>query len=415
MKKSKKDFSFYMFPIIFLIIAVFYVFRYFFLNIDTEIIKYGEMEDFFETKAILVKNELVYDIPSDVHILNKAEEGQRVPFGKKLVDIVKGDILQEDLKTKIEELDVRIKEIENSKEMNFFEKDIERLEKSIDEKVEYIKILSNQGNFEKISEVKAQLHTDLSKKASIGGEKSFSGKNLSQLKMEKSQLEELYDNNMQTIVARSPGIVSFNIDGFEHSLKPENISKFTIEEIKNLINSLDRQNNHGEEPKGVKIIDNFSWYLCMIVDENFLEDLEIGKKVKIEFKGYENELIRAKVNYISEPENGEILVSYEITDNINNYYDKRLVDIKVITNQYEGFLVSEKCLVEIENQKGIYVIREGMIRFVAIDVIAIDNGYALIKNIDNKENVIKLSTGSVKIYDEVVKNTDKVKPNQRLL
>ena len=35
--------------------------------------------------------------------------------------------------------------------------------------------------------------------------------------MEKSQLEELYDNNMQTIVARSPGIVSFNIDGFEHS------------------------------------------------------------------------------------------------------------------------------------------------------------------------------------------------------
>ena len=87
--------------------------------------------------------------------------------------------------------------------------------------------------------------------------------------MEKSQLEELYDNNMQTIVARSPGIVSFNIDGFEHSLKPENISKFTIEEIKNLINSLDRQNNHGEEPKGVKIIDNFSWYLCMIVDENF--------------------------------------------------------------------------------------------------------------------------------------------------
>ena len=91
------------------------------------------------------------------------------------------------------------------------------------------------------------------------------------------------------------------------------------------------------------------------------------------------------------------------------------MDIKVITNQYEGFLVSEKCLVEIENQKGIYVIREGMIRFVAIDVIAIDNGYALIKNIDNKENVIKLSTGSVKIYDEVVKNTDKVKPNQRLL
>ena len=81
-EKSKKDFSFYMFPIIFLIIAVF-MFQVFFLNIDTEIIKYGEMED-FETKAILVKNELVYDIPSDVHILNKAEEGQKSSFWQKL-------------------------------------------------------------------------------------------------------------------------------------------------------------------------------------------------------------------------------------------------------------------------------------------------------------------------------------------
>lgn len=415
MKKKKKDFSIYIFPLVFIIIAVFYVYRYFFLSIDTEIIKYGEMEDSFETKAIIIKDEIAYDIPPNAQIFNRVEEGERVPFGKKLVDIIKSDTIQEDLKSRIEELDERIREIENSKEKNLFEKDIERLEKSIDEKVEYIKILSNEGNFEKISEVKAQLNTDLAKKAAISGENSFSGKNLNQLKMEKSQLEELYDNNMQTIVASSPGIVSFNIDGYEHSLKPENISKFTIEEIKNLINTLDKQKNNEEEPKGVKIINNFSWYLCMIVDENLLKDLKVGSKVKIEFKEYENEPIRAKINYISETVNGEVLVAYEITDNIRNYYDKRLVDIKVITNQYEGFLVSEKCLVEIENQKGIYVIREGMVRFVAVEVIATDNGYALIKNIENKENVIKLSSGTVKIYDEVVKDTEKVKPNQRLL
>jgi len=50
-----------------------------------------------------------------------------------------------------------------------------------------------------------------------------------------------------------------------------------------------------------------------------------------------------------------------------------------------------------------------------VEVIATDNGYALIKNIEKKEDAIQVSSGSIKVYDEVVRNTDKVKPNQRVL
>lgn len=153
----------------------------------------------------------------------------------------------------------------------------------------------------------------------------------------------------------------------------------------------------------------------MIVEEKQLEGLKEGKKVLIAFKNYEDVPVRAKIKYISEPANGEVLISFEVTDNIQNYYDMRLADVRVITNQYEGFMVSEESIVEVDNQKGIYIIKEGIVKFVAAEVIATDNGYALIKNIENKENAVQGSSGTIKVYDEVVKDTDKVKPNQRVL
>ncbi|SHJ03947.1 HlyD family efflux transporter periplasmic adaptor subunit [Lutispora thermophila] len=415
MKKNKKPSSLSIFPFILFIITGFYIYRYFFLSIDTEIIKYGEMEDYFEAKAIVIRNEHIYSFPGNAQVINKVNEGERVSFGKKLADIVKSEEQQDDLQLKINDLERRIKEIENSSEINLFQGDSEKLKENIDEKIEYIKVLSNQGNIEKISEVKEQLSSDLNKKSLISGDKSFSGKNLNQLKAEKEQLQKLYNEHMDTIYASSPGIVSYNIDGLEQNLNPENIAKFSVQDVKSVINSLKDDNNKDAKHSGVKIIDNFSWYICMIIGEKQLKGLEEGKKVQIAFKNYESVPVRAKIKYISEPDNGEVLVSFETTDNMQNYYNMRLADVKVITNQFEGFLVSEESVVEIDNQKGVYIIREGIVKFVPAEVIATENGYALIKNIENKENAVSGNSGTIKVYDEVVKDTGKVKPNQRVL
>ncbi|MPM55481.1 hypothetical protein SDC9_102278 [bioreactor metagenome] len=220
---------------------------------------------------------------------------------------------------------------------------------------------------------------------------------------------------MDTIIANSTGIVSFSLDGLEQNLNPGNISKFSIEDIKSLINSLVSVKNKDEKLKGLKVIDNFTWFLCTVVEEKQLNGLKEGSKVKLDFKDYQNGPVRAKVKYISESTDGEVLVSFEITDSIKSFYNTRLTDVRVITHEYEGFLVSEKCIVELEKQKGVYIMKEGMVRFVAVDVISVENGFALIKNAENKEGAITQSSGVIKIFDEVVKSTNKVRPNQRVL
>ena len=416
MKKRKKVSSLYIFPALFLVIIASYIFRYVFLNIDTEIIKYGGMDNSFDAKGLIIRNEWTYNFTGDAEVKYKVKEGERVPFGKKLAEIVKGEELQDDLQVRINKLNERIKEIENSNNENkLFQKDDEKLNSSIAEKVDYIKKLSDEGDLEKISEVKSELSSDLYKKSLISGENSFSGRNLEQLNKEKNQLEELYNNNMDTIIANSTGIVSFSLDGLEQNLNPGNISKFSIEDIKSLINSLVSVKNKDEKLKGLKVIDNFTWFLCTVVEEKQLNGLKEGSKVKLDFKDYQNGPVRAKVKYISESTDGEVLVSFEITDSIKSVYNTRLTDVRVITHEYEGFLVSEKCIVELEKQKGVYIMKEGMVRFVAVDVISVENGFALIKNAENKEGAITQSSGVIKIFDEVVKSTNKVRPNQRVL
>ncbi|MDD2481831.1 MAG: HlyD family efflux transporter periplasmic adaptor subunit [Lutispora sp.] len=416
MRKRKKVSSFYIFVVLFFIIIASYAYRYIFLNIDTEIVKYGEMEKSFKTRGIIVRNEWTYNFTGDTEVRNKVEEGERVSFGKKLAEIVKGEELQDDLQIRINKLNERIAEINNStNENNLFEKDNEKLSKSIDEKVEYIKKISSEGDLEKLTDVKVELSSDLYKKSLISGENSFSGINLEQLKKEKSQLEELYNTNMDTIAAKSAGIVSFNIDGLEQNLNPESISKFSVDDVKSLINSLSSVKNKEEKLNGLKVIDNFSWFLCIIADEKQINGLKEGSRVKLAFSGYDDLPLKAKLKHMSEPINGECLVSFEVTDNIKNFYNVRIADLRIITHEYEGLLVDERCLVELEKQKGVYIIKEGVVKFVAADVISTENGYALIKNIDKKEGVTQQSSYIIKVYDEVVKNINRVKPNQRVL
>lgn len=416
MKKRKKFSSLYIFLILFLAIITSYIFRYIFLNVDTEIVKYGEMENFFEAKGIIVRNEWTYSFAGNTEVINKVGEGERVPFGKTIAEIVKGEELQKDLQVRISKLNERINEIENSTDDNaLFQKDNEKLNESIEEKIGYIKKLSSEGDLEKVSELKDELSSDLYKKSLVSGDNSFSGRNLEQLKREKSQLEELYNTNMDTIIANSSGIVSFKLDGLEQSLNPGNIEKFSIEDVKNIVNSLSSVKNQEEKLKGIKVIDNFTWYICTVVEDKQINGLKEGNRIKLIFKEHENEPVRGKIKYISEPVNGEVLVSYEIHANIDDFCGTRLADVKVVTHEYEGFMVSEKCIVEHEKQKGIYVVREGTVRFVAADVISTENGYALIRNVDSEEESNKQSSGTIKVYDEVVKNTDRVKPNQRVL
>lgn len=416
MAKKRKISSLYIFPLLFIIIVSSYALRYVFFNIDTEIIKYGTMQNSFETKGLIVRNEWIYNFPSDLQLKNKVEEGQRVPFGKKIVEIVKGDDIQDDLSSRINKLEERINEIsKNKKENEVFEKDTIKLENNINEKVESVKKFSDEGDLESLANIKGELSADLYKKSLISGSNSFSGRNLEQLKNEKIQLENLYKNNLDVVYAKSAGVVSYQLDGLEQSLNPSNIEKFNIEDIKKIIANSNEEKIKNTVHDGVKVVENYTWYVCTVLNQNQAKDLKEGSNVKLIFKGYENQFVNAKLKCLSKGQEDEYLATFETNECFKDYYRIRVADISIITHQYEGFVVSKSSIVENDKEKGIYVIKRGIVRFIPAEVLAFEDNKALIKNIDKKEEDNQTGGNIIKVYDEVVKNTKRIKANQRVI
>ncbi len=411
-KKKKRASSFYLFSVILVIIAGVYTTRYFYFGYDTEIIRYGTVENSFDITGLIIRNEWVYNYPAELQLKNKIPEGQRVPFGKKIVEVIIGDDVDSNLLSKINKLEERIIEInKNTLENSIFDGDIKKLDTNINEKVDLIKKYSDTGDFEKLTEVKNELSDDLYKKSLISGDNSFSGRNLEQLINEKSQLESLYMNNLDAIYSKSAGIVSYYLDGFEQSLNLINIDKLSIDEVKDITETYNEISSDVTY-NGVKIVEDYAWYISCVFNEGQAKDMKIGSRMKIIFKSSE-EAVSAKIIKISEPMEGEQKVTYEINEYVDNYYNIRVADITIVTGQYEGYEVSKNSIIEKDNQKGIFVNKKGIVRYVPIEILAFDENRVIIKNIEDDN--IDSGKYIIKLYDEVIKNTKNIKENQKIM
>ncbi len=415
-KRRKKSPTLYIFLFILIAILCSYAIRYIFFKIDTEIIKYGTMENSFKTKGLIIRNEWVYNFSSEVELKNKVPEGQRVPYGKKVVEIVKGDYMEEDLLPKINKLDERINEIiANEAEEDIFDKDIEKLDRSIDSKIELIKSYSMEGDLENLTDIKNKLSADLYKKSLIAGSNSFSGKNLEQLQREKNQLEDLYNNNLDAIYAKCSGVVSYRLDGLEQSLNPINIDKMNIEDVKEIIALSEEDKSVPENHEGLKVIESYTWNICCIVNEEQIKDLKEGNRIKLLFQDDESQLVSAKIIRISEPSEGDYLVALEVNEYIKDYYRIRTADLTIVTRQFEGFMVPSSCIAESNSQKGIFIVKKGIIRFVPAEILAFDDNMTLITNIEYEEDDNQAVRYIIKVYDEAIRNTRKIKEDQKVM
>lgn len=415
MKAKKKFSSIYIFPVLFLIICLSYTIRFLFFNIETEIVKYDSVENSIQAQALIVRSEWVTPLPEGVDVKYKVNEGEKVSFGKKILEIVKNNQADENLAVKIKQLEDRIREIKQADINNgFFSQDKEKIEKNINENVAELKQLAKSGNYEELEAVKAELVANQYKKSLIYGTGSFFGKNLEQLEKEKNTLESMYKNNIDDVYAQHAGIVSYGTDGYEQLLNPANIKEFKLKDIKELMDSISSEPEKNQQASGVKIVDNFEWYICSVIGQKQLEGIKTGKKVKLRFNDFGGAVVNGQIYEMSETAGGEELVVIKISEYLDGFYKKRIAKVDIIKDYYEGFLVPSDSIVVKDNTRGVYVVKRGMVKFVPVAVMATVEDKNLVRNITKEDENFKSGYDVLKVFDEVVVTTDRVKENQVL-
>lgn len=312
---------------------------------------------------------------------------------------------EEGLKIQIAELDDKIQEaLEGQK--GIYSPDIKNLENQLDEKIE---LLNKITDISKITEYQKQINDLITKKAKLTGESSSAGSYLKQLYSDRTKLEEQLNSGAEYITAPKSGIVSYKVDGLEELLSPNNFSELSKELLEGL--KLKTGQLIATSDECGKIIDSSKCYIATITDSEQAKVAQLDDKVKIRLSN--NEVITAKINYISQENEDEMLIVLEINKQISELANYRKISFDLIWWSDSGLKIPNQAIIEEDGLSYVVRNRAGYLNKILVKVTRKNDKYSLVSTYDTEElkelgfteTEIK-SMKKISMYDEILLKPD---------
>jgi|GEM_PF-910947 len=415
--KKKKSSSIHFLTGLFTVVCIAYAFRYFAFKIETDMVKYDSMENAVSTQGLLIKNEWTMALPGDAAADYKVNEGDRVAIGKPILKINKNDGMDENISIKIEKINERIEEIQKAEaDNNFFAADKGKVNASIQNNLNELKAATEAGNFSKLEEIKGELSADVYKKSLIYGTESFSGQNLEQLLQEKATLEQIQKNNLNVVYARTSGLVSYELDGYEQVLKPENIQALTTANVLKVQEEITakKKDKKAEKIEGVKVVDNFEWYIAAVIPQGVLSKDDIGRNIRVRFTDYNGTVVSGTLNNLAQGDEKGSLIIVKTDEQLKDFQRIRTANVEIITRYSEGLIVPKKCIIEKGGLQGVFIERSGIAKFVPVKIVISGDDEALVANLSKDDKGYQSNNYELKPYDRVITSVNKIKEDQML-
>lgn len=371
---------------------------------DTFVVENGKLS-FEETKqGYIIRDETVVKGENYKNGISQIKtEGEKVAKGEAIFRYYTSG--EENLKQKIQDLDVKIQEAWEN-ESSLFSSDIKLIESQIENKLNDVYQLND---LQKIKEYKKDLNSYITKKAKIAGELSPSGSYLKSLIEERSKYENELNSGSEYITAPKSGIVSYRVDGLEETLTPNNLGALSKKMLEDL-NLKTGQIVSTNEESG-KIIDNFYCYIATILDDDTIqeEQAEVGDTVKIRLSNSKE--IDAEIIYISKESNKEDLVVFKVEKYVEELINYRKISFDIIWWSVSGLKISNEAIKYDEERDLSYIIRKrvGYTDKIYIKILKQSDKYSIIENYDDSKELTEkgVSESEIKnrkkisMYDEI--------------
>lgn len=416
---AKKSFGLKNFLFSFVIVCiVIYFFQNSIESVKTIIAEKGVLEDIISAKGIVVKDEEVYIANSDGFVTYYHNDGDKVNKGL-LVAGINTDNKTANLKEQIDEIEAAIKLKSNEKN----EKNHASDAKANDEKSEkelQSSILNK--DLENVYNIVGQEDNNTEASSSDNKYKDYDLNRLESLK--NSLLKNLGKNKLPFYSNRS-GIITYKIDGLEDKYKYGDVLTITpssTSPMEYVESDTSKNSSVANGQKLFKIIRNFDYYIAVTVSNEYAKLFEENKYIKTRISSGNDENVVwgfiKKINYGSEQ---SVLIIY-FDEYFYKVYDKRYVDLQLITDIHEGLKIDAKALCEKDGMTGVYVKDvSNIVKFFPVEILGQDKNTAIIYIGDyvseNDRRVIKISDKkyeTIKIFDKIVLEPDKVYEGQIL-
>ena len=312
---------------------------------------------------------------------------------------------EENLKKKIEELDIKIQDA-MSKDMSYSNPDIKIIENQIDEKMQNINKITDSA---KLEEYKKEINSLISKKAKIAGENSPQGSYLKQLIEERKQYESQLNSGAEYVTAPKSGIVSYKVDGLEETLTPDCFSELSKEYLESL--NLKTGKVIATSTECGKIVDNFYCYIVTISNSENAKNAKVGDKVKIRLSN--NEEIPAEIVNIANESEDERLIMLKVEKQIVELTNYRKITFDLIWWSAKGLKVPNQAIVNVDNLNYVVRNRAGYLSKLLVKVTKVGENYSIVEPYESDElkemgysNEEISKYKKITLYDEILLNPD---------
>lgn len=400
---KKKYITFIIIVVLIAIYAIYSAYKLVANPTDTFIIENGKLSLEQPSTGYIIREEKVLKGENYKNgIYQIKSEGEKVAKGEAVFRYYTSG--EEDIKKKIQELDIKIQDAWD-KNNTIFSSDVKILEEQIDKKLDD---LFHLNDLQKIKEYKKDLNSYITKKAKIAGEKSPTGSYLKELIEERSHYENQLNEGSEYLTADEAGVVSYRVDGLEEVLTTTDfgyLSKQMLEDLK-----LKTGQIVSTSEESAKIVNNFYCYIATVLEHNTTEEreLKVGDKIKIRISTMEE--MYAKIIYISKESENEDLIVFRVDKDVEELINYRKISFDIIWWSESGLRVPNEAIKQ-EKEDLYYVIRKrvGYTDKIYIKILKQGEKYTIIDNYENGQDLLDKgvskedvkSRRKISIYDEI--------------
>lgn len=367
-------------------------------GIDTDLLKYGKIEEVLNVDGVFVRNETVINSPDTGNCVMDVSEGEKVPAFFRIASIIKNVPISTYEELKKKELEISRAQEAQKNNVTAFSGDIRKLD---DEIIENVKKLANQsirGSFVDSNDTITKIDNIVYKKSNIFGDGSKSAAYIKKLQSEKAAIENRLNNNINEIRTPFSGLVSYAIDGYESILTPDFIKNATPKDLEKITTrETNRDFNVIDAQQGkpvAKLVKDLESYLVAAVDDKACKDLTLDKDVKIRVNDT-GLTIDSVIIYSSNVMDGKRVISFKFDNSLNETIGLRRINADLILSSSSGLKVPRSCLrnIDYKNKTAEIVIVKGMTaRIKKIRITGMNEDAAIIDNPEGESSIALYNT-----------------------
>lgn len=374
-RKVKPRFIFF---ILTLFIIIFFLARYLNKPIISHAVEAGDMHLEYNSEAILVRDEEIYNAPEYGRATYYVNEEEYVHREDLVATIFKANY-QEEMVDQLYNIQEKIVKYQQESILNdIADHDIKNIQSKVDALIYEIQTHVKNDTLSDLDKEEKEFRNLLLQRQQLIEKKTVPDSYLQKLNEEEAKISRQLKEWKIDIMAPRSGLLSYQIDNLENILTFNSLEELDSNSYRDLINwrfADDSENKTEQTQVGspfFRIIDTEKWYIvCEIkYPEVFFRENET---VSISFLDFEDKMLEGVVNRIIDGNNTFLLV-IEFREGIKDFINTRNTSIR-ISKSVNGLVVPKRAIVDRRNKKGVFKIRENEMIFTDVDIIGESKQY----------------------------------------